>query len=203
MSALRWWAQKTGKDNIIARSNAAYDIPDRVYVTNVSKARELAIQAIEHISRALVDRIADAKLALGHSNATVNRTLELLRAILRKCVNDWEWLNRAPSVRMLKEPTRRIRFLTRDEARQLLTALPEHLADMAAFSLATGLRASNVTGMQWSQVDLTRRLAWIHPDQTKAGKAIPVPPHARSWRCRRSGRRSTSAPRRCHPPPRQ
>ena len=39
MSALRWWAQKTGKDNIIARSNAAYDIPDRAYVTNVSKAR--------------------------------------------------------------------------------------------------------------------------------------------------------------------
>jgi hypothetical protein len=49
MSALRWWAQKTGKENIIARSNAAYDIPDRVYVTNVSKARELAVQAIESI----------------------------------------------------------------------------------------------------------------------------------------------------------
>lgn len=133
---------------------------------------------LEHVSRALVDRITDAKLALGHSNATVNRTLELLRAILRKCVNDWEWLNRAPSVRMLKEPTRRVRFLNRDEAYQLLTALPEHLADMAAFSLATGLRASNVTGLQWSQVDLTRRLAWIHPDQAKAGKAIAVPLNA-------------------------
>mgnify|MGYP003693677133 CR=1 FL=1 len=119
-----------------------------------------------------LDRITDAKLAQGCSNATVNRTLELLRAILRKCVNDWEWLDRAPSVRMLKEPTRRIRFLTRDEAQRLLAALPEHLADMAAFSLATGLRAANVTGLQWSQVDLTRRLAWIHPDQAKARKAI-------------------------------
>ena len=49
MSALRWWAQKTGKENIIARSNATYDIPDRVYVTNVSKARELAVKAIEDI----------------------------------------------------------------------------------------------------------------------------------------------------------
>jgi integrase len=49
---------------------------------------------------------------------------------------------------------------------------------MAAFSLATGLRASNITGMQWSQVDLTRRLAWIHPDQAKAEKAIPVPLNA-------------------------
>ena len=46
---------------------------------------------------------------------------------------------------------------------------------MAAFSLATGLRASNVTGLQWQQVDLTRQLAWVHPDQAKARRAISVP----------------------------
>ena len=46
--------------------------------------------------RATLDRIIDAKLALGHRNATVNRTRELVRAILRKCVTDWEWLDRAP-----------------------------------------------------------------------------------------------------------
>ena len=130
------------------------------------------------IDLARIDRIRDAKLAQGHSNATVNRVLELVRAILRKCVNEWEWLERAPKVRMLKEPTRRIRFLTPEEAQRLLAALPEHLADMAAFSLATGLRAANVTGLQWSQVDLTRRLAWVHPDQAKARKAIPVPLNA-------------------------
>lgn len=79
---------------------------------------------------------------------------------------------------MLPQPTRWIRFLTRDEAQRLLAALPEHMGDMAAFTLATGLRASNVTGLQWSQVDLARRLAWIHPDQAKARKAIPVPLNA-------------------------
>ena len=126
----------------------------------------------------LIDRITDAKLAEGVSNATVNRTLEVLRAILRKCVNEWEWLDKAPQVRMLKEPTRRIRFLTREEAQRLLAELPEHLAEMAAFSLATGLRRANVTGLQWSQVDLVRRLAWIHPDQAKARKAIAVPLNA-------------------------
>jgi integrase len=130
------------------------------------------------ITRPLIDQITDAKLALGHSNATVNRTLEVLRAILRKCVNEWEWLDRAPQVRMLKQPTRRIRFLTREDAQRLLAELPEHLADMAAFSLATGLRASNVTGLQWSQVDMVRRLAWVHPDQAKARKAIAVPLNA-------------------------
>lgn len=46
---------------------------------------------------------------------------------------------------------------------------------MAAFSLATGLRRANVTGLQWTQVDLVRRIASVHPDQAKARKAIAVP----------------------------
>src|SRR5260370_432683 len=46
---------------------------------------------------------------------------------------------------------------------------------MARFSLETGLRQANVTGLQWSQVDLARRCAWIHPDQAKARRAIAVP----------------------------
>src|SRR5215831_13697000 len=41
MSALRWLAEKIGKQNIVERSNAAYAIPDRVYATNTSKAKEL------------------------------------------------------------------------------------------------------------------------------------------------------------------
>jgi len=32
-----------------------------------------------------------------------------------------------------------------------------------------------VTRLEWSQVDLTRRVAWIHPDQAKAKKPIGVP----------------------------
>jgi len=105
----------------------------------------------------------------------VNRTLALIRAILRKCARDWEWLDRAPAVRLLKEPTRRIRFLNQHQARTLLRELPAHLRDMATFTLATGLRAANVTGLTWEQLDLSRKLAWIHPDQAKARKAIAVP----------------------------
>jgi integrase len=46
---------------------------------------------------------------------------------------------------------------------------------MCRFSLATGLRESNVTGFQWSVVDLDHRVAWIHADQSKSGQAIGVP----------------------------
>lgn len=58
---------------------------------------------------------------------------------------------------------------------KLLQELPEHLKDMAAFTLATGLRQSNVTRLKWDDVDLERQHALIHPDQSKTKKAIPVP----------------------------
>ena len=41
-----------------------------------------------------------------------------------------------------------------------------------------GLRRTNVTGLQWSQVDMVRRMASIHPEQAKAPKAIAVPLNA-------------------------
>jgi integrase len=135
----------------------------------------LAGTELININRALIDRITDAKRAEGGSNATVNRTLALLRAILRRCHRDWEWLDRAPAVRLLKEPTLRIRFLTRDQAVVLLRELPQHLRDMATFALSTGLRAANVTGLCWDQVDMERKQAWVHPDQAKARRAIAVP----------------------------
>ncbi len=101
-----------------------------------------------------------------------------MRAILRKAANEWEWIERAPAVRMLPEPKRRIRWLAHEEAERLIAELPEHLAEMVRFSLATGLRKANVTGLEWSQVDFERRVACIHPDQAKARKAIGVPLNA-------------------------
>ena len=34
MATLRWWAEKIGKPNVVAKSNDFYGIPDRHYVTN-------------------------------------------------------------------------------------------------------------------------------------------------------------------------
>jgi hypothetical protein len=42
MAELRWWAEKIGKSNVVARDNHQYGISNRQHVTNVSKARELS-----------------------------------------------------------------------------------------------------------------------------------------------------------------
>ena len=58
---------------------------------------------------------------------------------------------------------------------RLLPQLPAHLAPMARLAIATGLRRHNVTHLEWPQIDLQRRVAWVHADQAKAGKPIGVP----------------------------
>lgn len=109
------------------------------------------------------------------SHAEVNRLLALLRTILRAACYDWEWIERVPKVKLFKEDKRRVRWLTYEEAAKLLEQLPSHLRAAARFSLATGLREQNVLGLEWSQVDLDRRVAWIHAGDTKSGLALAVP----------------------------
>jgi len=50
MAELRWWAERIGKQNVIARGNSHYGIGDRQYVTNVSKARQLSAGELGRIT---------------------------------------------------------------------------------------------------------------------------------------------------------
>jgi integrase len=130
---------------------------------------------LDEINKAMIDRIKQAKQKTGVSNSTVNRVLAILRAILMRAKNDWDWLDSVPSIRLLPEPSGRVRWLTHEEANHLLKELPDHLQAMMRFTLATGLRESNVTKLEWRQIDMQRRCTWIHADQAKGNKAIAVP----------------------------
>jgi hypothetical protein len=50
MSHLRWWAEKINKQSIIAKDNDHYGIDRRIYVTNISKARQLDQARLDSIS---------------------------------------------------------------------------------------------------------------------------------------------------------
>jgi integrase len=132
---------------------------------------------LSDITRELIAEIGEAK-AREASPSTANRMLALVRAILRKARDEWEWVDRIPRIRQYRVENRRIRWITREQAERLLSHLPPHQAAMARFALATGLRQRNVSHLEWSQVDLKQHMAWIHPEQAKARKAIGVPLNA-------------------------
>lgn len=50
LAALRWWAEKIGKQNVVAKDNAYYGIASRVFVSNVSKACDLDQSLLKMIS---------------------------------------------------------------------------------------------------------------------------------------------------------
>jgi hypothetical protein len=51
---------------------------------------------LQRIDRDCVERISQARRKTNVSNGTVNRTLSLLRSVLRAAAHDWEWLDRVP-----------------------------------------------------------------------------------------------------------
>jgi integrase len=130
---------------------------------------------LSDIDAALIESIAKQKEQTGVRPATVNRVLEILRAILNRAKNEWEWIDSVPHIRMRKTENKRIRWLTKKQSTRLLNELPEHLCHMAEFSLSTGLRASNVTKLKWDAVDLKRKHAFISAHSSKTKKAIAVP----------------------------
>lgn len=56
-----------------------------------------------------------------------------------------------------------------------MSELPLHLADMAQFSVATGLRQANVTCLQWKQISLERCHLWVFATNHKNGRPHSVP----------------------------
>lgn len=129
------------------------------------------------VSAGLISVIGEAK-ALESSKATANRYLALVRAILRRARDEWEWVDRIPKVRLYPQSQRRVRWITREQAETLIAFLPPHQAAMARFALATGLRQRNVCLLVVVAGGYGTQTAWIHADQAKARKPIAVPLNA-------------------------
>lgn len=137
-------------------------------------AQYLNTVPLASIDRDLIEKLRELKRE-ETSPSTANRYMALLRMILRKAHREWDWTERTPVVPMYRIEKAEPRFLTRAEAARLLKALPDHLRKLAEFSLETGLRMRNATGLEWSRVDLKRSTMYVQASQAKAGKTIAVP----------------------------
>jgi integrase len=98
-----------------------------------------------------------ARIAAGASATTINRSLEVVRAILNRAARSYRsddgtpWLQAIPPlITMLPESRRAPYPITWDEQDRLFPGLPVHLQRMALFAVNTGLRDNNVCGLEWT-----------------------------------------------------
>jgi integrase len=132
-------------------------------------------KSLSEINLDFIDQFKSDRLKEEVQPATINRSLAVLRAILNRAKKEWRWIDDVPYIRLLTVNNERIRWITQTEATRLLKELPPHLRAMAQFSLATGLREKNVVELKWSQIDMSRKCAWIGAGQAKGKRGIAVP----------------------------
>ena len=96
------------------------------------------------------------------SETSVNREIELLRAVVRWTkprgyeVPEIEW-----GKLMFREPQERVRELSADEQERLFDALHDNLKPLVEFALLSGKRRSEITTLRWSDVDLVGKRATV------------------------------------------
>ena len=157
-------------------------LTDKAYKASLSKDRELFAWLDRHLRGSTLSTLdRPALLALAQRKAaetspsTANRHLALVRAVLRRARDVWEWLPKCPKVPIFPPAPHRVRWLTHDEAAALLNRLPPHQSAMARFALATGLRQRNVCRLLWSEVDLQGQCIRLEARKTKNKRPLVIP----------------------------
>ena len=95
------------------------------------------------------------------------------------CAQRWGFISDSPArdVQVLPEKEFRERFLSEDEARQLLKVLKEEkdqqTAQVIRLLLFTGARKSEILAARWENMDLERRILTV--PLSKSGKARHIP----------------------------
>ena len=137
--------------------------------------RHLRGKTLDQVSRDMVDGLITRHLPKA-SDRTKDLYVALIRAIYRRAMRDWEWLDQIPAFKTYKRGGKvRVRYLTKDQARTVMEALPAHQREVVLFALSTGLRQGNVLNLTWDQVHLDRHMLIIEHGDTKNGDALGVP----------------------------
>lgn len=131
------------------------------------------------IRRREIDRFKSAKLKQGLDPKTVNNIVAVLSKLLKLAVQ-WEVIDHAPPVGLLKVAKPEFDFLTFDEADRLLCgAEPERETwVMILVAVRTGLRQGELLALQWDDVDLVKGV--LHVRRAVARGIVGTPKSNRS-----------------------
>ncbi|WP_186105117.1 tyrosine-type recombinase/integrase [Burkholderia gladioli] len=114
--------------------------------------------------------------------ASVSRQMNLLYGAINRARAEWGCPIPDCKVARPRNPPHRERVLADEEELILLSgaraARNPHLAPVIEFALATAMRAGEIIGLRWADIDLNRRVARL--SMTKNGAARDVPLSSRA-----------------------
>jgi integrase len=172
------------------RPSAAQDrmVIDRV--SDLLKRRE--VSDLSDITGDLISYYAKVVKA-SSSPATANRHLTTIRAMLN-FAHAKEWIDRVPTIENYQLVKREVRWLTIEEFDRVSVELPRDVCDMATLAVQTGMRMSNVLGLQWAWISADLTMVVVPAVHTKSERTytVPLSTVAKEVLTRRKARRSDS-----------
>ncbi len=107
--------------------------------------------------------------------ATINRELSCLKHMYTVAI-EWGYLNTNPtkSVKKLKEPPGRLRYLNPSEADALIEACPDHIRSIVVTALNTGMRKGEILNLKWSQIDMENKTIALTDTKNNEARIVPI-----------------------------
>ncbi len=128
------------------------------------------------LSPFLVEKHKQRRITAG-ARIPTNRELAVLKSLLNRC-KEWklfEGENPVTSVKMLKEPRQRLRFLEQEEEARLLAECAESLRTLILVDTNCGLRLkSEALTLRWADVDEKRKTLTVAAAYAKNGTSRTV-----------------------------
>ncbi len=132
-------------------------------------------ERISEIKRGDLQRLSDKLTGQGYSGSKVRNIITALKTIYRWAI-DRELVNVNPTIglRLPYGSKHRDRAASREEAVELLSALPADLRVIYATAAYAGLRRGELRGLMWSDVDLDgRRISVKRSWDDREGEVTP------------------------------
>ena len=124
-----------------------------------------------HVQAYMIERRAE-----GAANGTINRECTLLhRAFNLARRQTPPKVRYVPYIPQLKEDNVRKGFLEHPEYAASCQALPDEVKPILTFAYYTGCRRGEILSLQWTQVDLARRIVRLEPGTTKNDQPRNLP----------------------------
>ncbi|MBF0480710.1 MAG: site-specific integrase [Desulfovibrionaceae bacterium] len=153
---------------------------------------------LKQVSPLDLERMKKRLAAVGRSARTIQYALALVRQMFNHARKAGLFAGDSPTkqVSKTKVVNQRVRFLSPEEAEQLLATLAEYsqdVHDQALLSLFSGCRWGEVAGLTWGNVDFNSNN--LHLLDTKHGqRSIPMTAKVRDMLTRRQGEAKAHTP---------
>lgn len=118
------------------------------------------------------------------TTATINRYLAALSHVLSTAVNEYEWIETNPLLKIKRQPESqgRVRYLDDDERSRLLSACKQssnqQLYAIVVLALSTGMRKGEILNLKRRDLFLSEGFVVLDKTKNKERRRVPIISHA-------------------------